>query len=184
MERICDNVANRDTSDERWRVFSKINDNAYIMVRRTGGAIKFALLFTITISLDDFPDQPTSTEIADKLKYYRHKNGMLQNDVARFLGIDRSTYIRYETEGHEYYPKEYLVRLAELYRIEVEKLTDEYNLFVINGQAKQIKRKRLELGLTQREFAEMIGVNYNKVRKWEKNITRISKADWEKFQKI
>jgi len=183
MARICENVANRDASDERWRFFGKINDAAYIMVRRVSGMIKFALLFIITISLDDISEIEESAEIADKLKYYRCKNGMLQNDVASFLGIDRSTYIRYETNGHEYYPKEHLEKLAELFKIEVEELANEYNLFVCQ-QAERVKEKRLELGLTQREFAKTLGVDINKVRKWEKNKTRIPKRDWEKLREI
>ena len=153
------------------------------MVRRVSGMIKFALLFIITISLDDISEIEESAEIADKLKYYRHRNGLLQNDVAEYLGIDRSTYIRYETNGHEYYPKEHLERLAELFKIEVEELADEYNLFVCQ-QAERVKEKRLALGVTQRGLAQMLGVDINKVRKWENNRTRISKADWDKFRKI
>ena len=184
MERICNNVANRDASDEKWRVFSKINNNSYIMVRRISGVIKFALLFIITINLNDISEVEESAEIADKLKYYRCKNGMLQKDVAEYLEIDRSTYIRYETKGHEYYPVGCLERLAELYKVDVTELADEYSLFLINGQAEQIKGKRLKLGLTQREFAKTLGVDINKVRKWEKNKTRISKRDWEKLHEI
>lgn len=183
MERICENVANRDASNEIWRVFSKINDSAYIMVRRIAGMIKFALLFIITIGLDDISEIEESAEIADKLKHYRRRNGLLQNDVAEYLGIDRSTYIRYETNGHEYYPAECLEKLAELFKIEVEELSDEYNLFVCR-QAERVKEKRLELGLTQRGLAYLIDVDINKVRKWEKNKTRISKRDWEKFCEI
>lgn len=184
MERICKNVANRYASNEIWRVFGKINDSAYIMVRRVSGMIKFALLFIITISLDDISKVEESAEIADKLKCYRRRNGLLQNDVAEYLGIDRSTYIRYETNGHEYYPAECLEKLAELYKVDVTELADEYNLFLINGQTEQIKAKRLDLGLTQREFAQMLGVDINKVRKWEKNKTRISKRDWVIFREI
>ena len=144
------------------------------------GRIKFALLIIITIDLNDVLKFEESAEIADKLKYYRCKNGMLQKDVAEYLEIDRSTYIRYETKGHEYYPCEHLERLAELYGVEITELANEYNLFVYE-QAEQVKAKRLERGLTQRGFADLIGVDYTKVRKWEKNRARISKKDWEKL---
>lgn len=64
------------------------------------------------------------TEIADKLRWYRYQKGLRQRDAADYAGIDRSTYIHYEEAGRDYYPKEHMERLAELFEVPLETLLD------------------------------------------------------------
>ena len=40
--------------------------------------------------------------------------------------------------------------------------------------ARRLRRRRLELGLTQQEMAELIGVTYQQAHKYETGINRIS----------
>lgn len=50
-------------------------------------------------------------------------------------------------------------RIAQLFEVPVERLLDDYNLFLRNGQGKQIKAIRMKLGLTQREYADKLGIS-------------------------
>ena len=41
-------------------------------------------------------------------------------------------------------------------------------LFLYRGQGKQLKALRKELGLTQRQFADMVGVRLASLKQWER----------------
>lgn len=58
-----------------------------------------------------------------KLKYYREQNNLTQQQIAKLLHCDRSTYAYYETDSSE--PKlDRLWRLARLYDVSVDDLLD------------------------------------------------------------
>lgn len=65
----------------------------------------------------------------NKLKELRTENGKLQREIAEYLGIDRTTYGKYETGASE--PDfETLSRIADLYKVSVDYLlgrTEEKN---------------------------------------------------------
>ena len=108
----------------------------------------------------------------------------MQCEVADFIGVDRTTYFRYETTGlNNHYPKDKLLALAELYRVEVSNFLDDYNLFLFNGQATEVKKKREQLGMSKRAFARYLGVSKTAVINWENESVRISKKLWERFFK-
>ena len=104
----------------------------------------------------------------------------MQKEVAEQIGIDRNTYIHYEEYGRDYYPIEHMEKLAELYDVPVEELLDGYNLFLYKGQGEQIQKIRQGLGLTQKQYAQRLGVSFDNLRKWEQNRVRIYKSTWEK----
>lgn len=121
--------------------------------------------------------------VSDKLKYYRIKSGLLQKDMAELLRIDRSTYIRYESGNIACYPPDIISKCAEIFGVEADKLLDEYNSFIFAGQSEQVKRKRLETGLSQGEFGKLYGVSKNTVRRWENGSIKMSKKLWERIFK-
>ena len=125
------------------------------------------------------PDLLKST--GEKLRWYRYKNNLLQKDVADKIGIDRSTYIHYESITHNLYPRDKLKKLANLFGVNIKKLLDDYNLFLYSGQGKQIKALRNRLGLTVSEFARLYNTTPNTVRNWENNKVVIFKSSWEKL---
>ena len=125
------------------------------------------------------PDLLKST--GKKLRWYRYKNNLLQKDVAKKIGIDRSTYIHYESTTHDLYPRDKLKKLANLFGVNIKKLLDDYNLFLYNGQGKQIKALRNAMGLTISEFAKLYNTYPQTVRKWEKDEVTILKSTWEKL---
>ena len=127
-----------------------------------------------------YTDPSQITEIADKLRWYRYQHALMQKEVAEQIGIDRSTYVHYEEYGRDYYPVEHMEKLAELYDVPVEELLDGYNLFLYKGQGEQIQKIRQGLGLTQKQYAQRLGVSFDNLRKWEQNRVRIYKSTWEK----
>ena len=127
-----------------------------------------------------YSDPSMISSVADKLRWYRYKNSLLQRDVADKLGIDRSTYMRYEEQEHDYYPIEHIEKLATLYGIPITDLLDEYNLFLYHDQGKQIRAIRQSLGMTQSEYAKALDVPLGSLKNWERNRVRIIKSTWQK----
>lgn len=128
-----------------------------------------------------FTDPASIESIADKLRWYRYRHSLLQRDVAKILGVDRTTYARYETAETDYYPIDYINKLAVMYDIPVTELLDAYNLFLYNNQGEQIRSTRQSLGLTQSAYAKTLGVPLGTLKKWEQNRARIFKSTWEKY---
>lgn len=116
---------------------------------------------------------------AEKLKYLRIKKSLLQREVAEFTGINESTYIGYENPDRDYYPIDKMRKIAKFYNIDIINLLDSYNLFLYNGQGRQIKELRTSLSLTQYEFGKLLGVKSYMVKNWECEKVRISKKTWK-----
>lgn len=121
--------------------------------------------------------------VAERLQYFRNKKSLLQKDVAKAVGIDRSTYISYENPAHKNYPLNVLEKIADLYDVNITALLDDYNRFLYDGQANQIQSTRKSLGLTQYHFGELYGVSARTVRGWEKDRIQISKKVWKRIYK-
>lgn len=182
--------------DHKWRVFQQLGEQTYLMVQNISCEVKFSPLFTHSFPLlaphhlleskkfnIKFSDTSQITEIADKLRWYRYSKALLQKEIADIIGIDRSTYIRYEEYGHNYYRLEHMKKLAELYRIPVTDLLDDFNLFLYNIQGKQIRAKKMQLGVSRKEYAKIIGLHPGSLKKWELNTVRIFKSTWKKYFK-
>ena len=147
----------------------------FIAPKKVSEAQKFAL---------KFPTADKIETVADKLRYYRHQKGMYQSDVADYLGIDKSTYIDYESPDRDYYSAEVMEKLAELFEVDVYDLLDDYNKFLYDGQGRNIKGFRKKLKITQEELARKMNVSLLKVKRWEQNKVRMFKFTWEKLISI
>ncbi len=118
--------------------------------------------------LQHYPTPDLLNTTADKLRWYRLENGYLQAEIAEIIDIYRSTYIYYENPARKFYELNKLQLLADLYQVDIEFLLDDYMLFLYRGQGKQLKAMRKELGMTQRQFADMVGVHYISFKQWER----------------
>lgn len=136
-------------------------------------AEKFNLLYTDPSQIDN---------TADKLRWYRYHHDLLQRDVADYAGLDRSTYSGYENTTRDYYPIEKMQKIAELFAVSVTDLLDEYNLFLYNGQGRQIKEMRQQRQMTQAEYARHLGVPFDTLQAWEQDRVRISKQTWSRLK--
>ena len=154
-----------------------------------GSDLKVFLELTVTLTtspafLQQHPDPVLLTHTAEKLRWYRLKNGLLQWEVADHIGIDRSTYIHYESKSYNLYPPESLKSLADLFGISVTMLLDGYNRFLFNGQGKQIKALRVGMNLTQIQLARLLYTTRKTVKEWESDRVTISKIMWKKLNRL
>lgn len=65
--------------------------------------------------------------ISDRLKELRSNKGVDQNEVARYLGIERSTYSKYETGGSRAYIDR-LIKLSEYFNVSTDYLLGISNI--------------------------------------------------------
>ena len=185
---------NHAPSDKTWRMFRRLGENSYLMIRHISGEMQFAPLLVYSFELlaphhlvesekfnIRFSDPKEITEMADKFRWYRYKKALLQREVADYIGIDRSTYVGYEKTGLGYYPIEHMEKLATLFGIPVTDMLDGYNRFLYDGQGRQIRERRKHLGMTQREYAALLGVPLGALKRWEQNKVRIFKSTWERY---
>lgn len=154
-----------------------------ICVRNCSGDVKYVPLYEHIFRLVDHMLPQDTETVSDKFRYYRIKCGLFQKDMAELLKIDRSTYARYESGSLTSYPVNVIKKCAEIFGIEADKLLDDYNRFIFEGQGEQVKRKRIEFGLTQGEFGKLYGVSKNTVRRWENGSMRMSRKMWERIFK-
>ena len=121
--------------------------------------------------------------VQDRIRWCRHKMGLLQKEIAQKLGISRNLYIAYETGTVDYYPKETMDKLAAFFGINVFDLLDDYNHFQYNGQGRAISESRRLMGLSKKAYARMLGIDSRTLDNWEKDKKRMNKNSWEKYFK-
>ena len=189
-------MENHEPFGAKWSMFCRLKVRSYVLAANVAGTLKVAplqiLKFPVILPhkfLDAekfnlrFSDASEITETADKLRWLRYQKGLRQRDVADYAGIDRSTYIHYEEYGKDLYPPEHMEKIAQLFEVPVDMLLDDYNLFLRDGQGNQIKAIRTKLGLTQRQYADKLGVSLGNLKHWEQNRKQIFKSTWEKYFK-
>lgn len=180
----------------RWHPLFRLTTGLYMMSRHVGNSVLIAPLYIHSFRpllahtffetermMQIDPDTLTST--ADKLRYCRHVRGLEQKETAAFIGIHRGTYAGYEIPStRDYYPLDKLRLLAELFEVPLEYLLDDYNKFLYEGQGRQVRSLREEMGLSRREFANKFGVGRSDVQKWENDSMRMTRRMWERIFEI
>ena len=187
-------MAERTPFAEKWRPICHVGSNLTLMVRHTIRAITYSPLYIHSFRLVQphtlveaekfnlrYSDSSQIGNTPDKLRWYRYQKGLLQRDVAEYVGMDRSTYGSYEEIGRDYYPIDHMRKLAELFEVPLEALLDEYNLFLYHGQGKQIKAMRAARKMTQAEYARRLGVPIGNLKQWEIDRVKIFKSTWERI---
>jgi len=160
------------------------------VTRHISQDVSFAPLYIHSFPLRT-PRQPVSEEptsflpppepdacIADKLRFYRCRKGLSQKEVATYAGIHHSTYTRYEDPAQESYPLPIMEKIAKLLEVPLSSLLDDYLLFLSQGQGKQIRELRKGLSLTQKAYADKLGISLCTLKNWEQETVYISRANW------
>ena len=176
-----------------WRVCAQFSETNFLMCRTEDGVIRYAPLCIHSFRLiaprrlldaQMFNRQYHSYEeirnVPDRLRWCRHHMGLMQKEVAERIGISRGMYVDFEAGYVDYYPKEIVDRLAALYQVPPTDFLDEYNLFLYNGQGRQIRKCRMSLGMQKKPFADMLHVDVSSLRKWESDQKRMTKHTWER----
>lgn len=119
--------------------------------------------------------------VPERLRWCRQKRGLMQSELAEYLGISRAVYASYENGSAGYYPAEVMDRLAALFQVDVFDLLDDYNSFIYKGQGRAIREYRERMGLKRKALARMLGVDRHLLDNWENEKKRMSKNSWEKY---
>lgn len=177
-------------------MIAHLGSHSFLMCKHCISEVKFAPLYIHSVKLLQphtlveaqkfnitYRDSNLPTTIADKLRYYRYKKGLPQQEVADFAGIDRSTYNTYESTQRDSFPLDKFALVAELLEVDITDLLDEYNMFIYSGQGRQIKALRNAKGLTQHEYAELLGIPLGTLKNWETDKVQMFKSTWEKLFK-
>jgi len=176
---------------KKCNVFKKQSDNLYILYHSSNEKVNYIPLYIHSFKLNRtkadtkknifLKQNPDELTIPEKLKYFRHRENLLQEDVADYLGIERTSYWGYEKRELKYYPFHTMLKLAERYEVDLYDLVDDYHIFIYN-QGKQLKKFRQELGnITQIKLSHILEVNVGVIKHMEKNKTRISRENYNKL---
>ena len=182
--------------DGKWRAVAKFSEDNYLMCRDEEGTVSYAPLciqsFELSaprmdtqdvLFLEQYRSHLELDTVQDRIRWCRHKMGLLQKEIAQKLGISRNLYIAYETGTVDYYPKETMDKLAAFFGINVFDLLDDYNRFQYKGQGRAIKESRLRMGMSKKAYARMLGVDPHTLDNWENDKKRMNRNSWEKYFK-
>lgn len=116
-----------------------------------------------------------------KIRDLREDHDLKQYEVAKFLGVKRTTYAMWEL-GDVNFPIEKLVKLARLFQTNVEYMLDlspdkrevVYDKDVdVEFIGNQLRVYRLKLQKTQKEFANILKIRQSSYSYYEDGKTRI-----------
>lgn len=115
----------------------------------------------------DYKTDESCTTPGQYLKYHRTFQGISTRELAEKVGIVPATLVLYENDRH---PIKYntAVALANVLKIDLRKLLDDYTIFVDYPYSSLLERIRQELSLTQMQMAEVIGVSQTAYSGWER----------------
>ena len=185
-------------SNKCYRIKQKISDAMIMLYKYENGEVSHKLLYSHVASInkrncDDnnlsfllaYPDATGLKTVGDKLKWYRLKHDLMQKECASVMQIDRGTYSAYEENVVDAYPLDKLQMIADYYHIDITKLLDDYNLFLLNDQGQQVRALRQEMHMTRNTFAEQYHISVDTIKNWEMNRTRMAKQSFAKlFEQI
>ena len=135
------------------------------------------LLLHLTIP---FEEKPKTNLPSDNLKYYRQRKQMTTRQLAEKLDIVPSTVVMYENGKHPI-PYDVAIKLAEVLEIEASLLYDDFSRFLSVPYTKALKSVRTALGLSQKAFAERIGIVPSYYYKIEEGNRRPSRKVYQKI---
>lgn len=127
-----------------------------------------------------FKEKPKPNLPSDNLKYYRQRKQMTTRQLAEKLDIVPSTVAMYETGKHPI-PYDVAVKLADVLEIEPSLLYDDFSRFLAVPYTEALKNVRTALGLSQKAFAEQIGIVPSYYYKLEEGNRRSSRKVYQKI---
>lgn len=95
---------------------------------------------------------------SDNLRYYRQRNNLTTRQLAEQIGVVPATIVMYENGKHPI-PYDVAIKLADVLKIEVSLLYDEFSRFLAAPYTEVLKSVRTALGLSQKAFAEQMGLS-------------------------
>lgn len=117
----------------------------------------------------------------ERLRWCREQKGLLQRQVAEYVGLSRQQYMDLENGTAGHCSNEIADKLATLFGVPAFDLLDDYNRFLYEGQSKKIREYRTRLGLGKSAFAKQYHIPARSLSAWESGQKRINRASWEQY---
>ena len=135
------------------------------------------LLLHLTIP---FEEKPKTNLPSDNLKYYRQRKQMTTRQLAEKLDIVPST-VAMHGNGKHPIPYDVAIKLADVLKIEVSLIYDEFSRFLAAPYTEVLKSVRTALGLSQKAFAEQMGLVPSYYYKLEEGSRRPSRKVYQQM---
>ena len=116
----------------------------------------------------------------DNLRYYRQRKQMTTRHIAEKLDIVPATVTMYEN-GKQPIPYDVAVKLADILEIEASLLYDDFSCFLAVPYTEVLKSVRTALGLSQKAFAEQMGLVPSYYYKLEEGSRRPSRKVYQQM---
>ena len=94
---------------------------------------------------------------SDNLRYYRQRKQMTTRQLAEKLDIVPATVVMYESGKHPI-PYDVAIKLADVLKIEAALFYDDFSRFLAVPYTEVLKSVRTALELSQKAFAEQVGI--------------------------
>ena len=135
------------------------------------------LLLHLTIP---FEEKPKTSMPSDNLRYYRRRNNLTTRQLAEQIGVVPATIVMYENGKHPI-PYDVAIQLADVLKIEVSLLYDDFSRFLAVPYTEALKSVRTALGLSQKVFAEQMGLVPSYYYKLEEGSRRPSRKVYQQM---
>ena len=135
------------------------------------------LLLHLTIP---FEEKPKTSMPSDNLRYYRQRNNLTTRQLAEQIGVVPATIVMYENGKHPI-PYDVAIQLADVLKIEVSLLYDDFSRFLAVPYTEALKSVRTALGLSQKVFAEQMGLVPSYYYKLEEGSRRPSRKVYQQM---
>lgn len=165
-----------------WRILERITPEIYILSRTEGDHVRYAPLCITRVPLmgtDSRESYEAIANVPDRLRWLRKSRGLLQKEVAEIAGVSRNVYVDLETGAAKRMPAQAADRLAAYYGVPATDLLDDYSRFLLRDPQTQLRRRRMESGLTREAFARQLGTSLINLERWETGKNTISYKCWE-----
>lgn len=135
------------------------------------------LLLQVTIP---FEEKPTSNLPGDNLRYYRQRKSLTTRQLAEQIDVVPATILMYEQNKHPI-PFDVANSLADALDVNADLLYDDFAVFLVTPYSEALKDIRMSIGMSQRAFAEHIGVIPSYYYKLESGHRRPSRKVYQRM---
>lgn len=172
---------------DEWSVYKSL-PHALILHRIKNGRIEYTLLYCLNLKVNNYKhysfnafNKIDDTTFGGMIKKQRIAMHMTIKDLAKAIGVSKETYIRMEQNKYNLHNADKLKKLCEFLDLETQKICSPYQLFLLDTPGEQILEFRKSHNLSQRELADLLGVDRQAISRYENNINPIPPELWTKL---
>lgn len=122
--------------------------------------------------------------IGGRIKYYRKLNNLRQKDIYEKIGIDKTTYIRYESNSETNMHIEICNKICTAIGIDPSLVYDDYMKFIASDYSSIIRSFRKKHKLTHEKFGKLLKMDPKISARWERRVCEPSKTSYIKIKKL